>query len=268
MMKYLKSKGYKNIVNNNMFIIAEGDLPICLCAHIDTVFTKLPHTFYYDQEKTVLWSPQGLGADDRAGNYAIIELLEKGYKPSIILTDLEERGGIGAETLIKKYPEYPFEECKALIQLDRQGSNDAVYYECDNQDFEKLITSYNFITDWGTFTDISIIAPKWGIAAVNISVGYYDEHTIAETLNMRELHNTISKLEDILKDCIDWPSYAYVPHVYSPEEIFAFNNNCVVCNKIIKPEEGYYYDSTGLNDYSGFKICEECYNKYYLKNNY
>ena len=109
-----------------MYIIAEGDLPVCLCAHIDTVFSHLPETFYYDQEKSVLWSPQGLGADDRAGNYAIIELLEKGHKPSIILTDEEEKGGLGAEALIKKFPECPFEDCRASIQFDRQGQQDAV----------------------------------------------------------------------------------------------------------------------------------------------
>lgn len=248
-----------------MYIIAEGDLPICLCAHIDTVFENPPTVFYYDQEKTVLWSPQGLGADDRAGIYAIIELLEKGYRPSIILTDLEEKGGLGAEALVNKYlDDCPFKECKAIIQLDRQGKNDAVYYECDNKDFEKKITSYGFKTQWGTFTDISIIAPAWGIAAVNLSVGYYNEHRKIETLNMRELGSTIKKLERILKECNNWPSYAYIPYVYSSDYFLNFKDYCAICNKPISAGMGHYCYRTE-NPHQDLKICETCYNTYYSK---
>ena len=245
-----------------MYIIAEGDLPVCLCAHIDTVFSHLPETFYYDQEKSVLWSPQGLGADDRAGNYAIIELLEKGHKPSIILTDEEEKGGLGAEALIKKFPECPFEDCRAIIQLDRQGKKDAVYYDCDNKDFEKLIISYGFTTAWGTFTDISIIAPQWKIAAVNLSVGYYNEHSVIETLNTRHLDSTISKLDRMLKDCENWLSYAYVPYKYTMDDFMAFNNYCAICSKEIPANEGHYCYNTS-NSCANLKICESCYNSYY-----
>lgn len=242
-----------------MYTLAEGDLPICLCAHMDTVFPKPPETFYYDSSAGVLWSPQGLGADDRAGLFVIIQLLEKGYKPSIILTDMEERGGIGAEALTRRFPECPFEDCRAIIQLDRQGKNDAVYYDCDNEDFEKLITSYGFKTDWGTFTDISIIAPKWMIAAVNLSVGYYDEHTRAETLRMRELYKTITRVEHMLKDCGKWRSYAYVPFDYSK---FSFNNRCAFCNQEIPAGSGYPCYSTD-NPTMDLKMCDTCYHMYY-----
>ena len=244
-----------------MYILAEGDLPICLCAHMDTVFPRPPETFYYDNNAKVLWSPQGLGADDRAGIYIIIQLLENGYRPSIILTDMEEKGGIGAETLIKKFPECPFEDCRAIIQLDRHGKDEAVYYDCDNENFEKLITSYNFKTDWGTFTDISIIAPKWMIAAVNLSVGYKDEHQFIETLNVRDLHETITKVEYMLQDCKDWLSYAYIPFDYSK---YSFNNCCAFCNKEIPVGMGHYcYPSQ--NPSMDLKICETCYNMYYQR---
>lgn len=262
MIKYLKNKGYKNIINTNMFIVAEGDLPICLCAHMDTVFSKPPTTFYYDSSAHVLWSPEGLGADDRAGCFTIIELIERGYRPSIILTDLEEKGGIGAETLIKIYPECPFEDCRAIIQLDRQGKDDAVYYDCDNKDFEKLITSYGFKSDWGTFSDISIIAPQWKIAAVNLSVGYFNEHQKIETLNMFYLYKTITRVENILKDCGKWLSYAYIPFDYS-KDLF---NRCAFCNGLIEPGQGHYCYTTE-NHANDLKICESCYNSYYLNFN-
>ena len=254
-----------------MYIIAEGDLPICLCAHMDTVFCKPPFKFYYDSEQSVLWSPQGLGADDRAGCYAIIELLEKGYRPSIILTDLEERGGVGADILTNKYPDCPFFDCRALIQLDRRGRNDSVYYECDNPDFEELINSYGFKTDWGTFTDISIFGPQWEIAAVNLSVGYYNEHEEIETLNMKFLHETISKLEKMLKDCKNWASYSYIPMVYNFKYINDFgsynfnstNNNCAFCNTQIEGEGHRCYAID--NPDTDLRICDQCYNLYWDK---
>ena len=51
------------------FLFAIGNIPICLVAHLDTVHKRLPHDIFFDQSKNVIWSPQGLGADDRAGVY-------------------------------------------------------------------------------------------------------------------------------------------------------------------------------------------------------
>lgn len=272
MLKYLKSKGYTDIKNTNMYIIAEGSLPICLCAHMDTVFSKPPAKFYFDKEQGVLWSPDGLGADDRAGIYCIINLLEKGYKPSIILTDLEEKGGQGADALIKRYPDCPLKECKALIQLDRRGEKDSVYYECDNADFEEKINSYGFETDWGTFTDISIFAPQWGIAAVNLSVGYADEHQYIETLNLYHCHKTINKVAKMLDECNEWLSYAYIPAVYKLSSNFIdtsgsdpwwVTDTCCCCGKRLNTDEGRVIGGVTGKPEDDFLVCDDCFKDYF-----
>ena len=278
MLKYLKSKGYNNIKNTNMYLIAEGDLPICLCAHMDTVFSKPPKTFYFDKEQNVLWSPDALGADDRAGIYIIINLLEKGYKPSIILTDLEEEGGQGADALIRKYPDCPLKECKALIQLDRRGEKDAVYYECDNVDFEEKINSYGFETNWGTFTDISLFGPQWKIAAVNLSVGYLNEHQPIETLHLKWCHNTIDKVIKMLDECKEWLSYAYVPAVYtfnngynsswwstdtSGKEPWWEVERCICCGKSLGSTGGRVVGGTSGRPEDDFLVCNDCFKQYF-----
>ena len=258
-----------------MYIIAEGDLPICLCAHMDTVFPIPPKDIYFDSEQSIMWSPQGLGADDRAGIYCIINLLEMGFKPSIILTDLEEYGGKGADALVAKYPTCPFQKCKALIQLDRQGENDSVFYECDNVEFENKINSYGFKTDFGSFTDISIIAPTWEIAAVNLSVGYKNEHQYIETLNLKQCHATINKVSKMLKDCNNWGYYVYIPLVYlnpflpyissetnNNQEPWWISQTCKYCGKQLEVDEGYLIESKNKNPYEEFLICDECYKKY------
>ena len=280
LLRYLKTKGYTSIRANNMYMIAEGNLPICLLAHMDTVFSEPPKEFYYDQEQTVLWSPDGLGTDDRAGIYIILGLIEKGYKPSIIFTDLEEKGGIGADALIKKYPKCPLPACKALIQLDRQGHDDAVYYDCDNLEFEELITSYGFQTQWGTFTDISIIAPKWKVAAVNLSVGYVEEHSFRERINMTHCVETMDKVEKMLKDCESWDNYIYIPYIYPVAEIKNVKNTqkdkdeqdtwwnlnkCMYCNKFVAPDEGHVVGASWEDPENYTLLCDDCYNYFSAK---
>ena len=59
--------GYRKIQNTKKYLYAEGSIPILLVSHLDTVHKNLPTTIYWDKEQNVYWSPQGLGADDRAG---------------------------------------------------------------------------------------------------------------------------------------------------------------------------------------------------------
>ena len=64
--KFLRSK-YDKIIETKDYLLAEGDIPIALVAHMDTVFPKPPTDIFYDRVKNVMLSPTGLGADDRAG---------------------------------------------------------------------------------------------------------------------------------------------------------------------------------------------------------
>lgn len=177
------------------FLFAIGNIPICLVAHLDTVHKRLPHEIFFDQSKNVIWSPQGLGADDRAGVYAILELVKRGLRPCVLFTWDEETGGYGATQagqLLKDLGCVDF-----CIELDRRGQNDSVYYECDNPDFEEYINSFGFETAIGSFSDICFICPEWGVAGVNLSIGYENEHTLQEILRVDWMMNTIDKVEKI-----------------------------------------------------------------------
>lgn len=248
LINFLYAEQYQ-VINSKNFIMAEGDIPICLIAHLDTVFKRTPNmnNFFYDSDKDVLWSPGGSGFDDRVGVYCILQILKKGYKPHIIFTDGEEIGGIGAEELINHYQNPPF-DCKALIELDRANSNDAVFYNCDNLEFEKYIEKFGFKIDIGSFTDISIIAPVWKIAAVNCSVGYYLEHSVAEYLKCNETDATINRIVKILLKHESMPYFKYIPYILDS------SIHCTFCNE--RDINKLYYINHIL-------ICEECYNKYY-----
>ena len=261
LIKYLSNK-YKNIIVNQKFVAVRGNIPICLIAHMDTVFTFPPQRIYYDKDYNVLWSPDGLGTDDRAGIYAIINIIESGLRPHVIITDEEETGGIGAEELIKTYNTCPF-ECKFIMELDRQGKDDAVFYECNNKKFEKVITSYGFTTQFGTFTDISIIAPFWKIAAVNLSVGYYMEHSLSEYINMNECHETIEKVKQILLDHEKLEKFKYIPLKHRRRRNNFINLTevpCVCCGKRTPITKATNIGEEGFEN--SLWLCEECYNQY------
>jgi len=226
--------GEKNIVVHNKFILAYGDIPIALCAHMDTVFPSPPKEIFYDREQNVIWSPQGAGHDDRAGIFMIIKILESGLRPHIILTTDEEIGCVGAEELVKF--KNPFEKnLKYIIQLDRRGYDDCVFYWGDNQKFIKYVEDFGFIERKGSFTDIVVICPEWKICGVNLSVGYRDEHTTSEVLFVSAWFNTLNKVKKMLNNP---PKKAFVyteqkqsPSLALPYGYSFYSGKTCVCGK-------------------------------------
>ena len=193
--KILK-RHYKNIINTSDYIIAQGDIPVALVAHMDTVFKLPPEQIYFDRQQGVLWSPDGLGADDRAGVFLIlkiVQVMKKNRKPTIIFTTDEEYGCVGAYQLTLNMPQAPW-DLKYIIELDRRGQIDCVFYDDINEKFAEYVETFGFKTDWGTLSDISIICPTWGISGVNLSVGYEDEHQEIKTINIKWTYATYKKV--------------------------------------------------------------------------
>ena len=211
MEEYLISQyGEKNVIIEKEYVIALGTTPIGLVAHMDTVHTNQPVNIFFDEQEEVMWSPQGLGADDRAGVFSILEIIERGYRPTVILTTDEEVGGIGASAVAADFDKAPV-DLNFLIELDRQGSNDAVYYDCDNPLFEEYITRFGFVTDIGSFSDICFICPTWGIAGVNLSIGYVNEHSLGEHLRVKDMMCTIDRVCAILDSVTDCDIFDFIP---------------------------------------------------------
>lgn len=211
----LSQRGYKSIYADTNFVFAEGNIPIMLVAHLDTVHKELPEV-YYDPKKKVMWSPQGIGGDDRCGVYAILKICET-HKPYILFTTDEEIGGRGASTFCDLFKDIELKKyINFMIEIDRRGRNQAVFYQCGNKEFQDYILSFGFDHQYGTFTDISTIAPYFDIAAVNFSAGYYNEHTTTEHIKLDDLYHTINKVKEILDDTKNHKYYDFqeVKYVY------------------------------------------------------
>jgi hypothetical protein len=168
---------------------APGASPLLLVAHTDTVHRAPPSVLYHDPKESVVWAPEGLGADDRAGVYAIAAVLGAGLRPHVLLTDGEEIGGRGASAAAADLPPPPVHY---MVQLDRAGASDAVYYQHQPRRAERrYFARRGFQRAYGTYTDIVELMPAWQIAGVNLSVGYYLQHSKAEHLRLGELCRTI-----------------------------------------------------------------------------
>ena len=195
----LKEYKFKKVISNGKWVLGQGNIPILLVAHLDTVHKKLPE-IYYDKKKQVLWSPNGIGGDDRCGVYAILKICET-YKPYVLFTTDEEVGGKGAENFTKVFKKSKLKDhINFMIEIDRRGYNQAVFYDCGNEEFQKYILSFGFDEQFGSFSDISVLSPALDIASVNLSAGYYNEHTETEYIDLNDLQNTIDKVCEILDD--------------------------------------------------------------------
>ena len=198
------------------YVLVEGEAPIMLLAHMDTVHKERVKQICKTENGNVLMSPQGIGGDDRCGIYALNTVYSLApVKPWLLFLCDEEIGCVGAGKFADRFekgllPER-LKEVKCLIEIDRKGSKDAVYYDCCNDDFEDYITSKGFKTEFGSCSDISYVAPAMGVAAVNLSSGYYNQHTLHEYIVRSEIDETIRKVLDIVADVAkpEFPRYEY-----------------------------------------------------------
>lgn len=262
------NKHYKTVHSTKDYIFAEGDIPIALVAHMDTVWKTPPKDIFYDREKNVIWSPEGGCGDDRAGVFAILKILQSGLRPSVIFTTDEESGAIGATQLVKEIPKCPI-DLRYIIQLDRRGTNDCVFYSCDNPVFTEYVEKFGFLENWGSFSDISVICPEWGIAGVNLSVGYENEHSVSEIVRVSALLDTIRKVQVMLKET-DIPSFEYIEEVYfgrkwmsaygypTDEYDYDFDMYYIKCSHCRKTYSEYeMFPVKGLDGKTKF-VCPDC----------
>lgn len=203
--------GYE-VINGDGYLYAPGEIPVLLVAHLDTVHKEVPKNVYYDTNTGAISSPQGIGGDDRCGVYMILKIIKK-HRCHVLFCEDEEVGAKGAQKFIKAECAEGL-EFNYMIELDRMNSNDAVFYDCDNPEFEEFITQEFYETSWGSFSDISYLAPHFGCAAVNLSCGYYSAHTLKEYVVFSEMLDSIEAVCKILERTTEEDKFEYIEAAY------------------------------------------------------
>lgn len=198
---------------SNLFITKNTTNPesyACVVAHMDTVhsFTSARELVIKNNIITARYIKSGLqcglNADDCNGILVALQLLEALPNLKVCFTTKEEIGGIGAEEAANNI-EF-FLDVRYLIQADRRGNDDLITHtngidsasEKFIDDIQPLLEKYGYSEGIGTFTDVGILADELLISGVNVSCGYYNEHTYREYCNINELNNCLNLIYDII----------------------------------------------------------------------
>lgn len=233
--KHLKSSGY-TITSQNGFLYAEGSIPVLLVAHLDTIHQEKPEIICISEDGRYMMSPQGIGGDDRCGVYMILQIIQSA-KCHILFCEEEETGANGARvfTQSKIHPDVNY-----IIEMDRRGNNDAVFYGCANPDFTDFVESFDFIEALGSFSDISVIAPYLKTAAVNISAGYYYEHRLHEFIDLVAMECNIRRITQMVQTAVSHFPYMQRKNSFgqfslfdSQQSVFDFRENIDTKHKML-----------------------------------
>jgi len=188
------------------YLYAQGSTPLLLVAHADTVFgngrAEVEILRGEDDRGVYLHSPQGLGADDRAGIIGILHLLAHTvHRPSLLITLGEEVGCIGAQAFADRHGQVlAGSEVRYAVELDRRGDMQAVFYRNNHvREFTRFVTGYGFRHEIGSSSDITRLQ-EYGLCAVNLSAGYYGEHRTTERWYPAHLDRTLAALNRMLDD--------------------------------------------------------------------
>jgi hypothetical protein len=198
---------------------------IVVVAHMDTVWANRSRTSVIadiDEHEGVWHSRNravGIGADDRSGIGAIFNLLDLGH--SVLFTDGEERGMVGSITL-RRSEHQTFEllqQHSFMLQIDRMGVNDFKCYDVGTDDFRDYVQENTGMLEpnRSSFTDICTLCRD--IPGVNVSIGYYNEHSPHEVLVLDEWLHQVQRIRTWLSR--PTPRFLLPQQVTSRAEMFA-----------------------------------------------
>lgn len=209
------------------FVMQVGVSRTLFTAHLDTVHST-EGTSLLKIEDDILSVDGGgvLGADDGAGVWLLLRMIQAGKPGMYMFTRGEEKGGIGAKGVASHHSSVLGMVDRA-IAFDRKATHSIITHQgwgnrCCSDKFANALadglsdTMSNLGSDFffapddgGVYTDTAEFTDDIG-ECTNVSIGYYNEHTQAE-------HLDLTYLLAMEQACIafDWES---LPTVRKPGE--------------------------------------------------
>ncbi|MBI3695914.1 MAG: hypothetical protein HY238_13870 [Acidobacteria bacterium] len=179
------------------FLYIPGNRPdrVLLLAHADTKWDAVPAYPAPVRTEQGIYSSctadLGIGADDRAGCAMLWELRALGH--SLLVTRGEEKGCLASHWIADENPDVLAElnSHQFMVQFDRQNATDFKCYDVGTDEFRAYVQAQTGFRepDRERGTDIKVLAKQ--ICGVNLSVGFYAEHTPAERLVFAEWEHSL-----------------------------------------------------------------------------
>jgi hypothetical protein len=188
-------------MDNIVIEVGEGSRTLFSC-HTDTVHRNDEmQKIYWDvhREEFFKKDEQPLGADDAAGVWLMLEMIDAGIPGTYVFHRGEERGGIGSTWVSTNAKDWLKDNFDRAIAFDRKATHSVITHQgygrcCSDLFGEALAEALNaacddfmYVTDdTGVFTDTANYT-DYISECTNISCGYYNEHTARETLSAGHL---------------------------------------------------------------------------------
>jgi len=179
---------------------------VLLDAHADTVWDKYGIPCKLEYADGVFRSGaerRGIGADDRAGCDMLWCLRDLGH--SLLVTSGEENGQQASRAIMEDEAHRDIAEeiqqtHQFAVEFDRRHARDFKCYDVGTDEFRAYCAQMTGYTepDREPVTDICVLCRD--ICGVNLSVGFYGEHTPDETLNVAEWQGTLLMARTWLAD--------------------------------------------------------------------
>lgn len=200
--RFIEPLGAKMDGHGN-FMLRIGDAPVLWSCHTDTVHSKGGKQKMWYTEKGVLTvnadTGSCLGADDGAGVYLMYHMAKAGVPGLYIFHRGEEKGCIGSKLIAKKNPDL-LKGIKFAIAFDRMGYKDVITHQrgdrCCSDEFAKSLADLlgdGYSPCRGVYTDTANYTDLIG-ECTNISVGYFNQHSQREELDVPFLDKLLDKL--------------------------------------------------------------------------
>ena len=191
------------------YLVHIGDEPsVVFSAHHDTVHRQDGIQRIHCQAGVIAELHQEesesncLGADDAAGIWLQLRMIESGVAGTYVVHAAEEIGGQGSEALVNDRPDW-LDERRAVIAFDRRGEDSVITHQkhgrcCSNAFADRVISLLGpepteFRKDaYGSFTDSANYPDH--LERTNLSCGYAREHTRKEALDLLHLTNLAERL--------------------------------------------------------------------------
>lgn len=207
------------------YIVMIGESKTLFSAHVDTVHrTEGKQKVFYDSKTYRYYKKdtEPLGADDGAGCWLLLEMIDAGVPGVYVFHRGEEKGGIGSSWIAGSSPNW-LKQFDRAIAFDRKSTDSVITYQgygrcCSDVFGNALADALNTANpdfmystdDTGVYTDTAEYTDMIG-ECTNVSCGYYNEHTGNESLDLRHLF--------ALRDACLAIKWETLPNVRKPGEV-------------------------------------------------
>ena len=247
------------------YFLKIGESKTIFACHLDTVSKTVDNVVHIIEGEFIKTNGKTiLGADDKAGVVLLLYLISNKI-PGLYYFFLGEEVGCIGSTAAAKRKDF-FRNYDRMISFDRKNVSSIITYQssnrcCSDEFAVSLILEFaksdlKFEKDeGGVYTDSAEfveIIPE----CTNISVGYFNEHTVNEKQN-------IFFLEKLCRACVivDWEKLSVKRNPNVKERRYKYNNTTTTYNananksnkttysKNTTPEQTYYGDSYNSKNY-------------------